>query len=105
MPHDAAVLLEAWKVWEAEEPQEGSHSCQEAAWWKLVVPLEALQMQTPEVPQVLVLGLQLVDKQPDMLGNAPPGQLWSQDLWEQLWKHLVDVGHSKRLSSRASASA
>ena len=69
------------------------------------MPREALQMQIPEVPQVLVLGSQLVDKQPDMLGNAPPGQLWLQDLWEQLWKYLVDVGHSERLSSGASASA
>ena len=42
MPHDDAVLLEAQKVREAEEPQEGLHTCQEAAWKKLVVKLEAL---------------------------------------------------------------
>ena len=56
MPH-AAVALEALKVQWVVEPQEGSHTCQEAAQWKLVVVLEALQ-----VPQVWVVGSQLVNK-------------------------------------------
>ena len=62
MPHYAVVLLEAWKVQWVEEPQEGSHTCWEAAWWEQVVLLEVLQMQTPEVPQAWVVVPQLVDK-------------------------------------------
>ena len=69
------------------------------------MPLEALQRQILEVPQVLVLGPQLVDKQPDTLGNAPPGQLQLQNLWDQLLKHWVDMGHGMKLASGANACA